>query len=133
VRHQTDPRNAKGEQIRENTIQKRITSTSLYYPTDPLNKDANKVAWLSKLINGPYAGKHERLAKCTIKLQDHSAGAFFVFYNSIQSFLGSTGFNQELLPALQFIPDDLDLAVTPIDINIPHVGAYGGGGAKTYV
>jgi hypothetical protein len=98
-----------GEQIRENTIQKRITSTSLYYPIDPLDKDANKVAWLSKSIDGPYVGKHERLAKCTIKLQDDSAGAFFVFYNSTRSFLGSTGFNQELLPALQFIVDDLDL------------------------
>jgi hypothetical protein len=37
VRHQPDPRNAMGEQIRENTIRKRISSTSLYYPTDPLN------------------------------------------------------------------------------------------------
>jgi hypothetical protein len=59
VQHQPDPRNAMGEQIRENTIQKRLTSTSLYFPKDPLNKDANKVEWLSKLINGPYAGKHE--------------------------------------------------------------------------
>jgi hypothetical protein len=34
ARHQPDPRNAMGEQIKENTIQKRITSTSLYYPKD---------------------------------------------------------------------------------------------------
>jgi hypothetical protein len=119
-----------GEQIRENTIRKRITSTLLYYPKDPLNKDANKVAWLSKSIDGPYAGKHERLAKCTIKLQDDSARAFFVFYNSIRSFLGSTGFNPELLPALQFIADNLDLTITPININMPCVGAYGGGEQK---
>jgi hypothetical protein len=63
-------------------------------------------------------------------LQDDSAGAFFVFYNSIQSFLGRTGFNQELLPALQFIADDLDLTVTPIDIDMPCVRAYGGGEQK---
>jgi hypothetical protein len=66
-------------------------------------------------------------------LQDDSAGAFFVFYNSIRSFLGSTGFNQELLPALQFIANDLDLTVTPIDIGMPCVGAYGGGEQKPHV
>jgi hypothetical protein len=112
-----------GEQIRENAIQKRITSMSLYYPKDPLNKDANRVAWLSKSIDGPYAGKHERLAKCTIKLQDDFARAFFVFYNSIRSFLGSTGFNPELLPALQFIADNLDLKIRPIDIDMPCIRA----------
>jgi hypothetical protein len=44
--------------------------------------------------------------------------------------LGSTGFNPELLPALQFIADNLDLTITPIDIDMPHVVAYGGGEQK---
>jgi uncharacterized membrane protein len=55
-------------------------------------------------------------------LQDDLAGAFFVFYNSIQSFLGSTGFILELLPALQLVANILDLTITPLDINMPQVG-----------
>jgi hypothetical protein len=52
------------------------------------------------------------------------AGAFFVFYNSTRSFLGSNGFNPELLPALQFISDDLDLKVTPISKDMPWMQGY---------
>jgi hypothetical protein len=94
---------------------------------------ANQVKWLVKSIDGPYAGKHERLAKCSFKLADDSAGAFFVFYNSLKSFLGSNGFSLELLPALQHISKMLDLTLTPIHVDMPRVGAYGGGKKKPMI
>ena len=82
----------------ENNARHCLTSTLLYYDHDPLDPMANQVAWLAKSIDGPYAGKHERLAKYTIKLLDDSAGAFFVFYNSLCLFLASNRFHPELLP-----------------------------------
>jgi hypothetical protein len=88
---------------------------------------SNKVKWLHNSIDGPYAGKYDRLTKCTIKLHDDTAGAFFVFYNSLRSVLGSNGFNQELLPALQHINTKLDLSKPPVDIDLPPVGTHGGG------
>jgi hypothetical protein len=77
-----DQQSTMGKQVIENNIRRRITSTSCYYPKDD-GTNLNQVAWLAKSIDGPYAGKHERLAKCLIKLRDVSAGAFFVFYNSL--------------------------------------------------
>jgi hypothetical protein len=97
-----------GNQALENSIRSCQHSTLLYYTANPKVKMANQVKWLVKSIDGPYAGKHERLAKCSFKLADNSAGAFFVFYNSLKSFLGSNGFNSELLPALQHISKTLD-------------------------
>jgi hypothetical protein len=93
-----------GNQTLENSIRRRQHSTSLYYTANPKVKMANQVKWVVKSIDGPYAGKHERLAKCSFKLADDFAGAFFVFYNLLKSFLGSNGFNSELLPALQTSP-----------------------------
>jgi hypothetical protein len=75
-----DQRSSMGKQVIENNHRRRITSTSRYYPKDD-DTNSNQVAWLAKSIDGPYAGKHEHLAKCSIKLRDDSAGAFFVFYN----------------------------------------------------
>ena len=91
---------------------------------------ANQVAWLAKSIDGPYAGKQDRLAKCTIKLADDTAGAFFVFYNSLRSYLSSNGFHPELLPSLQHVSDKVDLTISPIDTDMPRVGAYEGGEQK---
>ena len=124
------PRPTLGEQNAENNIRKRVTSTSLYYTWDPTDPMANQVAWLAKSIDGPYAGKHERLAKCPIKLLDDSAGSFFVFYNSLRSYLASNGFHAELFPALQHISDALDLTLSPISTDMPKVGAYDGGEKK---
>jgi hypothetical protein len=90
----------------------------------------NQVMWLLKLIDGPYAGKHERLAKCSFKLMDDSPGSFFVFYNSLRSFLGCNGLNSELLLALQHISDTLDLTLMPLWKVMPRVGAYEGGKRK---
>jgi hypothetical protein len=123
-----------GNQALENSVHCRQHSTSLYYTADPNIKMANQVEWLVSSINGPYAGKHEQLAKCSFKLVDDSAGAFFfVFYNSLKSFLGSNGFNLELLPALQRILKTLDLTLTPIHTDMPCVGAYGGGKKKPVI
>jgi hypothetical protein len=123
-----------GSQALENSNHCRQHSTLLYYTADPKRLMANQVKWLVKSIDGPYAGKHERLAKCSFKLADDSAGAFFVFYNSLKSFLGSNGgFSPELLPALQHISKTLDLTLTPIHVDMPRVSAYGGGEKKPMI
>jgi hypothetical protein len=123
-----------GNQALENSVHRCQHSTLLYYYTaDPKIKMANQVKWLVKLINGPSAGKHERIAKCSLKLADDSAGAFFVFYNSLKSFLGSNGFNLELLLACQHISKTLDLTLTPVHTNMPCFGAYGGGEKKPMI
>jgi hypothetical protein len=109
---------------------RRTTSTSLYYTANPMVPMANQVMWLHKSIDGPYAGKHERLAKCAFKLLDDLPGTFFVFYNLTRSFLGSTGFHPELLPALQHISELVNLTLTPIHLDMPRVGEYGGGERK---
>jgi hypothetical protein len=41
---QPEARTSMGEQIRDNAVRKKITSTLLNCPKDPLNKDAHKVA-----------------------------------------------------------------------------------------
>jgi hypothetical protein len=68
-----DYRNPVGEQIKENNMRKRVLSVSLYYPFNPLQPNSNLVALLSKSIEGLYTGKHEQLAKCSIKLYDNTA------------------------------------------------------------
>jgi hypothetical protein len=84
------------------------TSIMLHYPAPPADATgdeimSNCVAWLSNSIDGPYAGKLERLTKCAFQLPNDSPSAFFIFYASLQAFLTSCGFNEELLPTLQFI------------------------------
>jgi hypothetical protein len=56
--------------MKENSNCKWIPSMLLYYPINPTSPNSNTVTWLSKSSDGPYAGKHKRLAKCSIKLQD---------------------------------------------------------------
>jgi hypothetical protein len=89
---------------------------------------SNKVAWLSNSIDGPYAGKLERLTKCAFQLPNDSSSAFFIFYASLQAFITSCGFNEELLPNLQFIDETLDLAQTPLSYDMPRVGTKVAGG-----
>ena len=103
-------------------------STSLYYPPEGYDPSSNKVAWLANSIDGPYAGKADRLTKCSFQLVDDNASTFFVFYNSRRAFLTSCSFNNELLPALQFIRTDLDLTHSPIAYHdMLNVGARNGG------
>jgi hypothetical protein len=46
---------------------------------------------------------------------------------SLRAFLTGCGFNEELLPSLHFVVEDLDLTKTPICLDMPNVGAkYGG-------
>jgi hypothetical protein len=119
-----------GDLSSENNRRKQMPSTSLYYTFDPLHIMVNKVKWLHGSIDGPYAGKHDSMAKYPIKLMDNTAGPFFFFYNSLCLFLNSNSFNQELLPALQHIAINLDLTRTPPDINMPPVGTNDGGEKK---
>jgi hypothetical protein len=119
-----------GDLSSENNRRKRMPSTLLYYTFDPLHIMANKVKWLHGSIDGKYAGKHDCMAKYTIKLMDDTAGAFFVFYNSLCLFFNSNSSNQELLPALQHITINLDLTKTPLDIDMSPVGMYNGGEKK---
>jgi hypothetical protein len=58
-----DLRPTPGELSAEN---KRIPSTTLYYPYVPFNAMSNKVKWLHNSIDGPYAGKYDQLTKYTI-------------------------------------------------------------------
>jgi hypothetical protein len=89
---------------------------------------SNRVAWLSNSIHGLYAGKLERLTKCAFQLPNDSPSAFFIFYASLQAFLTSCGFNEELLPTLQFIDETLDLTRTLLSYDMPRVGSKVAGG-----
>ena len=110
------------DQVKENNHRRRIISSSLYYPVTA-DLTSNKVAWLSNSIDGPYDGKLDPLTKCAFQLPNDSPGAFYIFYGSLKSFLTGCGFNDELLPALQFVDVDLDLTKTPVGPDIPSVGA----------
>ena len=90
------------DQSKENTYRRRLVSSSLFYPltADPMS---NKVAWLSNSIDGPYEGKLGGLTKCSFQLLNNLSSGFYVFYASLCSFLTGCGFNDELLPDIQFV------------------------------
>jgi hypothetical protein len=100
----------------ENTQRRDEISTSLFYPftADPMS---NQVRWLSNSIDGPYAGKLERLTKCALQLENDSSSAFYMFYASLKAFITGCGFNEELLQSLLLIAGSLDLTKTPIGLD----------------
>jgi hypothetical protein len=117
----------------ETALRIQQTSITLHYPvplSDATGNEimSNQVAWLSNSIDGPYAGKLERLTKCAFQLPNDSPTALFIFYASLQAFLTSCGFNEELLPTLQYINETLDLTRTPLSYDMPRVGSKVTGG-----
>ncbi len=97
-------------------------SVSHHYKHSSTNQDC-MVAWLENSMDGPYAGRHDHLAKCDFTLQDDTAHPFFIFYNALRSHLSANNFHIELLPDLGFISPALDLKTTPVDhTDIPPIG-----------
>jgi hypothetical protein len=72
------------------------------------------VAWLDPNLDGPYAGKHDRIAKLSFTLADDNLAGFMKFYTALRAGLNACGFNPHLLPLLPRIRHDVDLVLTPI-------------------
>jgi hypothetical protein len=72
------------------------------------------VAWLDQNLDGPYAGKPDRIAKLSFKLVDDTLASFMQFYTALRAGLNACGFNPHLLPILPRIRHDADLVITPI-------------------
>ena len=55
-----------------------------YYwsPPTPIT-NAHCIAWLDPNLDGPYAGKHDRIAKLSFKLADNSLAGFMKFYTGL--------------------------------------------------
>jgi hypothetical protein len=86
-----------------------------YYWCEPTPvTDDHCVAWLEPSLDGPYAGKHDRIAKLTFKLADDNLAGFMKFYTALRAGLNACGFNPHLLPLLPRIRPDVDLVLTPI-------------------
>jgi hypothetical protein len=67
-------------------------------------------------LDGPYAGKQDRIAKLvSFTLGDDTLVNFMKFYTTLRAGLNSCGFfNPHLLPILPCIRPDVDLTITPI-------------------
>jgi hypothetical protein len=73
------------------------------------------VAWLDPNLEGPYAGRHDPIAKLSFALADDNLAGFMKFYTALQAGLNACGFNPHfLLPLLPRIRPDVDLVITPI-------------------
>ena len=73
------------------------------------------VAWLENNIDGPYAGKHEKLLNTnSLKLDDDSCQSFFFFYTKLRALLTSTGFHAQLLPPIEDMHSHIDLTQSPM-------------------
>jgi hypothetical protein len=97
---------------------------SRYYWGPPdLPTDAHCVAWLDMSLDGPYAGKQDRIAKLSFTLGDDTLASFMKFYTTLRAGLNSCGFNPHLLPILPRIRTDVDLTITPIvEESCPTIG-----------
>jgi hypothetical protein len=82
------------------------------HPTPVLEEHC--VAWLDQNLDGPYAGKPDRIAKLSFKLVDDTLASFMQFYTALRAGLNACGFNPHLLPILPRIRHDADLVITPI-------------------
>jgi hypothetical protein len=72
------------------------------------------VAWLDPNLDGPYAGKHDRISKQKFTLAEDTLVGFMKFYTALRAGLNACGFNPHLLPLLPRICPDVDLVITPI-------------------
>jgi hypothetical protein len=82
----------------------------------PISND-HCVFWLNPNLDGPYAGKHDLIAKLTFTLAEDTLAAFMRFYTALHAGLNACGFNPHLLPILPRICPDVDLVLTPIVAN----------------
>jgi hypothetical protein len=60
------------------------------------------LAWLNVNLDGPYAGKHDHIAKLSYTLGDDNLAGFMKFYTGLRAGLNACGFNPHLLPLLYF-------------------------------
>jgi hypothetical protein len=65
-------------------------------------------------LDGPYAGKHDHIAKLSFSLADDNLPVFMKFYTALHAGLNACGFNPHLLPILPHIWPEVDLVITPI-------------------
>jgi hypothetical protein len=101
---------------RHNSAQRRdeLFVSGYYWCPPSAVLDAHCVAWLDPNLEGPYAGKHDRIAKLSFTLADDNLAGFMKFYTALRAGLNACGFNPHLLPLLPRIRPDVDLVVTPI-------------------
>jgi hypothetical protein len=88
-----------------------------YHEDDPLvtpPRDDQCVAWLAQSVDGPYAGKQDRINKLSFALSDDTLSGFMKFYTALRAGLNACGFSPHLLPILPLIRPDANLIDTPI-------------------
>jgi hypothetical protein len=76
--------------------------------------DDQCVAWLAQSLDGPYAGKQDRINKLSFALSDDTLTGFMKFYTALRAGLNACGFSPHLLPLLPLIRPDANLIDTPI-------------------
>jgi hypothetical protein len=82
--------------------------------------DDQCVAWLAHSLDGPYAGKQDRINKLSFALSDDTLTGLMKFYTALHAGLNACGFCPHLLPLLPLIRPDANLIDTPI-IKLSHI------------
>jgi hypothetical protein len=85
-----------------------------YQNTHPYLLQMNNVSWLAQLLNGPYAGKQDRINKLYFALSDNTLSGFMKFYTALCAGLNGCGFSPHLLPILPLKRPDTNVIDTPI-------------------